>query len=235
MRAPKVKDTFVFTSRVRLPYEAANLYGNWEELLALAEQGYFRTRELCSTDDTIPSGKCPTAMTVLAVDNVLYFGSSTKKTQSNWPFYISLISGPNTGVSRQSAAGRLKLAMIQCQTQQQTRPDAHEHNTDAMCGEFTSVFLYLLTHLLSVGDIGGRIITVGTSGSTQTFFPLCRDKGGNYGCRSFVSKLGIEYLIRPPGAAQSRRDLGSVVDNVDFCELDEFGDWGADDGDYDKA
>lgn len=119
--------------------------------------------------------------------------------------------------------------MRQCQTTSRESLNPLEHKFRGQCGEFTSIFTYLLnrTDPENVDLKGSRIVTVGRWNNEdldwdRSFFPACvrgqRPPPVTYGCSNLVSKFGI-WSPRDVLGPSDMADPGSRVDRVELCDL----------------
>jgi hypothetical protein len=178
--------------------------------------------------------ECPKAMSVFAHERELHFGSSVRKYRRpdvqnvpnhefSYGFLASTITSGST--SKAGTLDRLQTAMRQCQMGSREVPKPLEHRYRGQCGEFTSVFTYLLSKPdpKSVDLRGSRIVTVGRKtedlGSDPDFFPACVRKGdATYGCSNWARKLGIWTPLEVVSPLDVP-DPGSRVDRVELCDL----------------
>lgn len=227
----------VYTSRVILPDTSLAFYPYGDELYALAIQAYKDMTHDCQTRG-FTGDECPRAMSVFAHERELHFGSSVRKYKrpdvQNVPnhefFYGFLASTISPGSTfKAGTLNRLQTAMLQCQARNRDTLNPQEHKFRGQCGEFTSVFTYLLSKSdpENVDLKGSRIVTVGRYDkedlvSDPQYFPACvRGRmpfPATYGCFNWVKKLGVWS----PGSVLGPSDIpdpGSRVDRVELCDL----------------
>lgn len=227
----------VYTSRIILPDVSNKLHPYGDELYALAIQAYKDMAHDCLARG-FTEYECPKAMSVFAHERELHFGSSVRKYRRleaadvpNHEFFYGFLASTITPGSESKAGtlNRVQTAMRQCQTTSRESLDPLQHNFRGQCGEFTSIFTYLLSKTdPENSDLkGSRIVTVGRRNnadlnSNPIFFPACirgdRRAPATYGCFNLVRKLGTWSPVSVLGASDVA-DPGSRVDRVELCDL----------------
>lgn len=176
---------------------------------------------------------CPTAMTVFAIGNELYFSSSVKGVgvgDNNHEFMTTFLLENNlegAGNPRANAARQLQTSMLQCQARQRDFVDPNEHNHNARCGEFPSIFLYLASQddPSKIDPSQGKIITVGSGPSSDNWPPIYRpcpptfkNSVREYGCHDWIQKFGIQRVFNR-GSPQFAVDAEQKTDHIPLCGL----------------
>ncbi|KAF1344212.1 hypothetical protein BDV97DRAFT_393838 [Delphinella strobiligena] len=139
----------IYISVATLEDDSQSVLPGWANLLGMAKQAFDEMESRCRADtsiwDALPSERlCPGAMTVLAVGDKLYFASSVKSYTTGKLFLNFLFAGNSEDTIGLNALKRLKRAAVQCQLQAM-KEKATSHKTGAQCGEFGSIFQYLVS------------------------------------------------------------------------------------------
>jgi hypothetical protein len=233
----------VYTSRIILPDETTKVYGLADHLFSLATQAYKDMTHDCQKRGFAES-ECPKAMSVFAHGRELHFGSSVKRYRrpdvpdvQNHEFFYGFLATTITpgSTSKAGTLDRLQTAMLQCQMASRESLDPYQHNYRGQCGEFTSVFTYLLSKPdpKNVDLRGSRVVTVGRNngqdlGLDPVYRPACvRGKNpapATYGCSNWVKKLGIWSPLAVLGLLDEP-DPGSRINRVELCDLYGDDDW----------
>ncbi|GAM91550.1 hypothetical protein ANO11243_096020 [Dothideomycetidae sp. 11243] len=121
----------------------------------------------------------PTAMTVLAVGNDLYFSSSEK---GPTPFTCY---EPKSLVTQQ-----LDMCKILAS------PTGEDHMAEYSCGEIMSAFMYdRLRNGRALAGQDARVLTVARNGGAFVVRPPCSDAAPNkWGCKLFVQEHGLRAI-----------------------------------------